>query len=335
MIEQTTRTKRPRSGGQNGHIWGLRAADWANIQEPQCAPAYHAVFEKGGVGSGTRLLDAGCGAGMALQLAADLGAYISGFDASAALLDIARHRLPNAPLAQGDLEELPFEDDAFDVITGFNSFQFAADPVAALQEARRVTNPGGRVFVMTWGEPAGMEAAALVAALKPLLPPPGAGGPFALSERGKLEELATSAGLTVLEVFDVDAPWRYPDLATAQQGLGSSGIAAKAAEISGQSALDEAHATALAPLRQSDGSYHIKATFRILMAGVDAYFFLVCSCSRNTLVQSTHILTKTFTGDRSEKDFASRSHRPGNTRNGRRDNDCDETGYRRPRHTGG
>lgn len=260
------------TGEANGRIWGLRAADWANIQEPQCAPAYHAVFEKGEVGPETRLLDAGCGAGMALGLADELGAKVSGFDASAALLEIARNRLPAVSFAQGDLEELPFEDNTFDIVTGFNSFQFAADPVAALQQARRVSKPGGRVFIMTWGEPAGMEAAALVAALKPLLPPPppGAAGPFALSEPGKLEELATSAGLTPLDGFDVQAPWHYPDLKTAQKGLGSSGVAAKAAEISGQDTLDAAHAAALAPFRQADGSYRIGATFRVLMVGVDA-----------------------------------------------------------------
>lgn len=270
-IEQTSTPTHTPSGDANGHIWGLRAADWANIQEQQCAPAYHAVLGKAAVGPGTSLLDAGCGAGLALQLAADLGAEVSGFDASAALLQIARDRLPDAVLARGDLEELPFEESAFDVVTGFNSFQFATDPVAALSEARRVTKPGGHVFVMTWGAPAGMEAVALVAALKPLLPPPppGAGGPFALSEPGKLEELTMSAGLTPLEVFDVQAAWRYPDLTTAQKGLGSSGVAAKAAEVSGQAALDAAHAAALAPFRQPDGSYRIGATFRVLMAGVD------------------------------------------------------------------
>lgn len=272
MIEQSTGTKRSLNGDTNGRNWGLRAADWANIQERQCAPAYHAVFEKCSLGPETCLLDAGCGAGMALTLASELGARISGVDASAALLEIASRRLPDAKFAQGDIEELPFDDNAFDVVTGFNSFQFAADPVAALKEARRVTKLGGRVFVMTWGEPAGMEAATLVAALKPLLPPPppGAGGPFALSEPGQLETLATSAGLTPIEVFDVEAPWHYADLAIAQKGLGSSGVAAKAAEIFGQDALDAAHATALSPFQQSDGSYRIGATFRVLMAGNDA-----------------------------------------------------------------
>lgn len=259
------------SGEHNGRIWGARAADWALVQEPQCAAGYHAVFDRAPVGSETRLLDAGCGAGMALRLAADLGAEVAGIDASAGLLEVARDRLPAARLEHGDLELLPFEDDSFDVVTGFNSFQFAANPVAALQEARRVTRPGGKLFVMTWGEPGSMEVTALVAALKPLLPPmpANASGPFAMSEPGKLEELAESAGLTPIEVFDVDSPWSYPDLATAQKGLGSSGVAVKAAETSGRDALDAAHAAALAPFRQPDGGYRIGATFRVLMARFD------------------------------------------------------------------
>ena len=268
IIERSKAAAHTLSGEANGRIWGARAADWALIQEPQCAASYHAVYDKAPVGSTTRLLDAGCGAGMALQLAADLGAEVAGIDASASLLQVARDRLPGARLEQGDLESLPFEDHSFDVVTGFNSFQYAADPVAALQEARRVTKLGGKVFVMTWGEPGSMEATALVAALKSLLPPPppGAGGPFALSEPGKLEELAARAGLTPREVFDVDSPWSYPDLATAQKGLGSSGVAVKAAETSGQAALDAAHEAALAPFVQPDGGYRIGATFRILMA---------------------------------------------------------------------
>ena len=272
VIERPNVPAHTLSGEANGRIWGARAADWALIQEPQCAGGYHAVFDKAPVGSETRLLDAGCGAGMAMGLAADLGATVAGIDASVGLLEIARDRLPGARLEQGDLEILPFEADSFDVVTGFNSFQYAADPAAALQEARRVTRPGGKVFIMTWGEPGSMEATAFVAALKPLLPPPppGAGGPFALSEPGKLEELAARAGLTPREVFDVDSPWTYPDLATALKGLGSSGVAFKAAETSGQAALDAAHEAALAPFVQPDGGYRIGATFRILLAEKNA-----------------------------------------------------------------
>lgn len=268
VIETPKTATRALSGKANGRIWGARASDWASIQEPQCAAGYYAVLDKALVGSNTQLLDVGCGAGLALELAVKLGAQVAGIDASAGLLDVAHGRVPDARLEHGDLEVLPFENDSFDVVTGFNSFQFAADPVAALREAGRVTKPGGKVFIMTWGEPGNMEVTALVAALKPLLPPmpANASGPFALSEAGKLEELATQGGLTPLEVFDVDSPWSYPDLATALKGLGSSGVAFKASETSGQAALDAAHEAALAPFVQQDGGYRIGAIFRVLMS---------------------------------------------------------------------
>ena len=81
----------------------------------------------------------------------------------------------------GDLEALPYSDDAFDVVTGFNSFQYAGNPIIALGEARRVTKADGKLVIMTWGDPAKMEAASLVTALRPLMPPPppNAPGPFA------------------------------------------------------------------------------------------------------------------------------------------------------------
>ena len=122
-------------------------------------------------------------------------------------------------------------------------------------------------MVVTWGNPQGMEAASLVAALKPLLPPPppGAPGPFALSDETALRTFATAAGLEPLAVFDVHAPWLYDDLPTALRGLRSSGVAARAIENSSAQAVDEAHSKALTPFRQPDGTYKVGATFRCLV----------------------------------------------------------------------
>lgn len=44
---------------------------------------------------------------------------------------------------------MPFPDHAFDLVTGFNSFQFAGNPAIALAEARRVAKPGAHVAIMT------------------------------------------------------------------------------------------------------------------------------------------------------------------------------------------
>ena len=78
---------KPRTSEINGQLWGARARDWADIQEGTVRPVYEAVIERTGVGSGTRYLDVGCGAGMAVQIAASHGAEVSGIDAADALLD--------------------------------------------------------------------------------------------------------------------------------------------------------------------------------------------------------------------------------------------------------
>jgi SAM-dependent methyltransferase len=251
----------------NGKLWGAAAEDWAAIQEQTCRPVYEAVFAKVGVTAGMQYLDAGCGAGMATQIAAVLGAHVFGLDAAEPLLEIARRRVPTGDYKLGELEQLPFGDDTFDLVTGFNSFQYAADPKAALAEAKRVAKPGAPVVIMTWGKPEGMEAASLVAALRPLMPPPppGAPGPFALSDETALRAFAEAAGLEPVELMDVDSPWVYADLQTALRGLGSSGVAARAAGNSSKEAVDAAHAAALAPFVQADGSYRIGATFRCLV----------------------------------------------------------------------
>jgi SAM-dependent methyltransferase len=254
----------------NGVLWGTRSADWAQLQEGQCRPVYEAVLERLNVGPGTVLLDAGCGAGMASQMAASRGGQISGVDASEALLTIARQRVPEGTFGHSDLETLPFADASFDVVTGFNSFQYAGNPGKALAEARRVTKPGGSVAIVTWGPPEGMPAAALVAALRPLLPapPPDAPGPFALSNEEALRGFADSAGLKPEDVFDVQSPFRYASLEDGVRGLGSSGVAARARNASSDEAVDRAHTEALGAFRQSDGSYHVPAVFRCLIARV-------------------------------------------------------------------
>ena len=259
---------KPRTADVNGRLWGARASDWANIQEGMVRPVYEAVLERTRVQSGMRHLDVGCGAGMAAQIAAARGAQVSGIDAAKTLLDIARRRTPAGDFRLGDLEDLPFDDHSFDVVTGFNSFQYAGNPAVALGAARRVTRPGGAVVIMTWGDPDGMEAASLVAAMRPLMPPPppGAPGPFALSDEPALRKFAADAGLEPVEVFDVDSPFVYADEATAIRGLNSSGVAARAMENTSEQAVTEAHARALAPFRQPDGSYRIEATFRCLLA---------------------------------------------------------------------
>lgn len=248
-------------------LWSVRADDWAAIQERQVAAAYESALDALDVGPNTRLLDAGCGAGMFLRLAADRGTDVNGLDASEGLLAHARARVPGAPLLQGELEDLPYEDASFDVVTGFNSFQYAARPAVALAEARRVVVPDGRVLLLNWAPAELCEAAGYLMALGRLMPPPppGAPGPFALSDTEALSALFDDAGLEVVAVEDVECVWRYADEPAAVAGLMCSGSVIWVIEHAGEPTVRAATGSFLEPFRIPDGGYRITNVFRYVI----------------------------------------------------------------------
>ncbi len=251
-----------------GSLWGARARDFAEILEPFSRPLYGAVFEAAGVAPGTRLLDVGCGPGLAAQIAAMRGARVAGLDAAEASLEIARERTPEGDFRTGEMEDLPWADNTFDVVTGFNAFQYAADVVNALREARRVAMPGGRIAMAVWGRQEDCENVALMAAMSAFLPPPppGAPGPFALSAPGRVEALLEQAELEPLTSGEVDCPFEYPDLETAVRGNMSAGPATAAIRQVGAETLRQALVEALAPFRTSAGGYRLRNRFRYVIA---------------------------------------------------------------------
>jgi SAM-dependent methyltransferase len=256
----------------NGDLWGARAQAWSEVQEGQCRPLFEAALTAIAPGPATHLLDAGCGAGMALQLAAARGATVTGIDASPALLAIAHHRVPDAELRTGELEELPYTDGTFDAATAFNSVQYAADPARALAELGRVVRPGGEIAVATWGQPEDCEITAVLGEVGPLLPPPPPGapheGPFALSPPGRLEAFVGAAGLTTVRAEEVSCPMVYPDLATALSGQVSSGVLVMAERHAGRDAVTDALHKALDPFVGVDGTVRLENTFRFVIARV-------------------------------------------------------------------
>jgi SAM-dependent methyltransferase len=257
----------PGTAAVQGRLWSVRTDDWAAIQEPQLAPAFEAALDALAVGPGLRLLDVGCGAGMVLRLAADRGAQVAGLDASESMLAHARRRVPGARIVHGELEDLPFEDRGFDVVTGFNAFQYAARPAAALAESVRVLAPGGRVLALVWAPPEQCEAAAYLGSLGQLMPPPppGASGPFSLSGADALTELLDDAGLDVVTIADVTCAWRYPDEPIAVAGLLCAGPVVGVIEHAGEEAVLSATKAFLKPFLTPDGGYLITNVFRYVI----------------------------------------------------------------------
>lgn len=256
------------SAATQGVLWGAAADDWAELQEPSGAPLFEAAFDATDVGPRSRYLDVGCGAGLAVALAAKRGATVAGLDASADLLEVARARLPHAEFRQGDAEDLPYADDSFDVVTAFNSVQYAGDPVRALREMKRVAVPGAAVAVASWGDPERCEARVLIAALGTLLPPPppGAGGPFALATPGALEALVESAALTAERAIEVSTPFEYADLAIAVRAALSSGPARAAVDHAGVDAVRDTVSRALRAFVRADGAVTLDNVMRVVIA---------------------------------------------------------------------
>jgi SAM-dependent methyltransferase len=250
-----------------GPLWGARPHDWAENEDQQI-PTYEEAIRRVGIETGQRVLDLGCGSGVFLRLAADRGAEVFGLDASEKLIEVARARLPDVDLRVGDMQFLPYETDTFDLVTGFNSFFFAADIVAALREAGRVAKPGAPVVIQVWGPPERCELEAMKVVVRRFMPapPPDGPAPPELWKPGVLEAIATEAGLTPESAFDRSWAFEYAD----GDALGRSMMAPMGlAELVGHSR-EEAVKTeivkALAPFKTPGGSYRLENEWHYLVA---------------------------------------------------------------------
>jgi ubiquinone/menaquinone biosynthesis C-methylase UbiE len=110
-----------------------------------------------GLGEGDTVLDLACGPGnFSRQFARIVGpeGLVVGVDASPTMLargaaDTARAGIANLGLIRADATALPFRDGAFDAACCFAALHLFADPLAALDEMRRVLRLGGRIAIMT------------------------------------------------------------------------------------------------------------------------------------------------------------------------------------------
>jgi SAM-dependent methyltransferase len=227
------------------------------------------MLDAAAVGPGTRLLDAGSGAGGASALAAGRGALVNGLDAAAALLAIARERVPDGDFQVGELEALPYGDSIFDAIVAANVVQYVTDPLTALRELRRVSATGGRVAVAVCTGPEECEQHAIIAAVQDLLPAPLGVLECPLSGPGALEVLVAQAGLAIRGGAIVSCPCMYPDRETAVQAQMSAGPFQAAQRLTGEQSLRATVLRALAPYETSTGAVCVCSRSRYVVASPD------------------------------------------------------------------
>lgn len=125
----------------------LRSHSWRTIDN---SAAYLAPY----LTPGASLLDVGAGPGtITAEFAERLApGPVVGVDyvpliVEKATADTASLGLANLTFAVGDVYNLDFEDDSFDIVHAHQVMQHVSDPVAAMKEMRRVVRPGGVVAI--------------------------------------------------------------------------------------------------------------------------------------------------------------------------------------------
>jgi SAM-dependent methyltransferase len=250
-----------------GPLWGARPSDWA-LSEDQQVPTYEEALRRVQLRRGDLVLDIGSGVGTFLRLVDERGGQPFGIDASQELIDFARRRLPDADLRVGDMEALPHADDSFDLVTGFNSFFFAVDIVAALREAGRVAKPGAPVVIQVWGPHERNDLEAMKAIIRPFMPPRPDDAPPEpdYSQPGVLEQLATQAGLVPEQAFDATWALEYQDDETLRRALVAPAGIAVLVGSDREEDVGDAIAAGLAPYRTTDGRYVLSNEYHYLVA---------------------------------------------------------------------
>jgi SAM-dependent methyltransferase len=146
-------TSEPQTAAQRPDHYDAFAEAYARANDSGLFNRWYArpaVLDLLGDVAGRRILDAGCGSGPLLAELMERGASAAGFDASQAMIGLARNRLGDeADLEVADLTRpLPYDSEAFDDAVAMLVLHYLEDWSQPLSELRRVLKPGGRLVVV-------------------------------------------------------------------------------------------------------------------------------------------------------------------------------------------
>ena len=150
------------------------SGDYPSMVETFLLPLGPRLVEACGIGAGMSVLDVAAGTGNASIPAAERGASVTASDLTPELLEAGRGRAESSRVelewVEADAENLPFEDESFDVVMSSIGAMFAPHHQDVADELVRVCRPGGTIGMLNW-TPEGMIGA-LFRTMGPFAPPP-------------------------------------------------------------------------------------------------------------------------------------------------------------------
>jgi SAM-dependent methyltransferase len=250
-----------------GEAWGRRAADWACLYEQYAIDVLVAIFGRAGIGPGVSLLDIACGSGLAVRLAAGMGATVSGVDASAELLAVAAARTPDADLRLGSMFELPWPDASFDAAISINGIWGGCEE--ALDEACRVLKPGALLSISFWGEGPPLDIRGIFRPLARHSPEAHYGSMKRLNDiatPGVAEAMLEAAGFVVTERDARVSVVEWPDADVAWRAVSSIGPSVPALRGPDADVVRREIMDALEAGRDERGIYRVRNDHQLVIA---------------------------------------------------------------------
>jgi SAM-dependent methyltransferase len=150
------------------------SGDYPSMVDTFLLPLGPRLVDAAGIGDGMRVLDVAAGSGNASIVAAQRGAQVTASDLTPELFDAGRARAQSEGVeldwVEADAENLPFDDESYDVVMSSIGAMFAPHHQDVADELVRVCRPGGTIALLSW-TPEGMIGA-LFRTMGPFAPPP-------------------------------------------------------------------------------------------------------------------------------------------------------------------
>jgi SAM-dependent methyltransferase len=231
-------------------------------------PAAEDVAAAAGEGGGRAAIDVAAGNGNAAVALATRGWRVTATDIAPRMVELGSARTAGMDIEwrQADMTELPAGDGSFDLAVSTFGLIFAADPAAAVAEARRVLTPGGRLILTAWT--ADGYVAQMTEAMSPWLPSNGGPDPLAWGRPDQVHAwLAASFG--TVEIATHTLPWRFGSAREARELLGRDSpghIAAQQYAGDQAEAMMDAVEQHFADLAEPDGRIDLAAEYLLVAA---------------------------------------------------------------------